>query len=214
MQSVRELERQPSPAPRPQPLAFYGKTLWMGSWDTNHLYAIDPHTWRVLEEVAAPGKPYGLAALGAELRVVVSIGEEDDRYLYRFVPGQGFDPESKTACPGGGDPVRRTKPRVRWRRLVDESPRSEPDRFLSGLGLCFRRKGGFRAEMKQCRGVRVRAFSSMVEHRTFNPLVLGSSPRGRTSPLCSIRRSFPEGRRFVSRSPNGAAARQVPPRMR
>jgi outer membrane protein assembly factor BamB len=99
MQSVRELERQPSPAPRPQPLAFYGKTLWMGSWDTNHLYAIDPHTWRVLEEVAAPGKPYGLAALGAELRVVVSIGEEDDRYLYRFVPGQGFDPESKTACP-------------------------------------------------------------------------------------------------------------------
>jgi len=50
-------------------------------------------------EVAAPGKPYGLAAVGDELRVVVSIGEDDDRYFCRFVPGQGFDSESKTACP-------------------------------------------------------------------------------------------------------------------
>ena len=53
----------------------------------------------VVEEVAAPGKPYGLTVVGNELRVVVSIGEDDDRYLYRFVPGQGFDAESKTACP-------------------------------------------------------------------------------------------------------------------
>ena len=99
MKSVKELERHRSPGSRPQPLAIHGKTLWTGSWDTDHLYAIDPQTWRVVEEVSAPGKPYGLTALGDELRVVVSIGEEDDRYLYRFVPGQGFDPESKTACP-------------------------------------------------------------------------------------------------------------------
>jgi outer membrane protein assembly factor BamB len=99
MQSVKELERHPSPGTRPQPLAFLGKTLWIGSWDTDHLYAIDPQKWRVVEEVAAPGKPYGIAALGDELRVVVSIGEEDDRYFYRFVPGKGFDAGSKTACP-------------------------------------------------------------------------------------------------------------------
>jgi hypothetical protein len=99
MQSVKELDRHRSPGSRPQPLAFHGKTLWMGSWDTDHLYAIDPQTWRVVEEVAAPGKPYGIAALGDELRIVVSIGEEDDRYFYRFVPGQGFDSESGTACP-------------------------------------------------------------------------------------------------------------------
>ena len=71
----------------------------MGSWDTDHLYAIDPQTWSVVDEVPAPGKPYGLAALNGELRVVVAIGEHDDRYLYRFVPGQGFDPKSKMACP-------------------------------------------------------------------------------------------------------------------
>ncbi len=99
MQSVKELNRHPSPGPRPQPLAFHGKTLWVGAWDTDHLYAIDPTTWRVVDEVAAPGKPYGLAAMGDELRAVISIGEDDDRYFYRFVPGQGFDAESKTACP-------------------------------------------------------------------------------------------------------------------
>jgi len=99
MQSVKELARHRSPGSRPAPLTIHGKTLWTGSWDTDHLYAIDPKTWQVLEEAAAPGKPYGLAAVGDELRVVVSIGEEDDRYFYRFVPGQGFDPESKIACP-------------------------------------------------------------------------------------------------------------------
>lgn len=71
----------------------------MGSWDTDRLYAIDPQTWRVVEEVVAPGKPYGIAAIGNELRLVVSIGDEDDRFFYRFVPGEGFDSASKTACP-------------------------------------------------------------------------------------------------------------------
>jgi len=99
MQSIAERERHPSPAGRPQPLAFQGATLWMGSWDTDRLYAIDPKTWSVTHEAAAPGKPYGIAVAGDELRVVVSIGEDDDRYLYRFVPGHGFDEASKTACP-------------------------------------------------------------------------------------------------------------------
>jgi len=99
MQNVIERARHASPGSRPQPLAFLGKTLWMGSWDTDHIYAIDPQTWKVIDEVEAPGKPYGLAAVGDGLRVVVSLGEEDDRYLYHFVPGKGFDAHSKAACP-------------------------------------------------------------------------------------------------------------------
>ena len=99
MQDVRELSRHTAPAGRPQPLALLGETLWVGSWDTDHLYAIDTKTWSVTDEVAAPGKPYGLAAVGDELRVVVSIGEHDDRFLYRFAPGRGFDLDSKTPCP-------------------------------------------------------------------------------------------------------------------
>lgn len=71
----------------------------MGSWDTDRLYAIDPATWVVREEIAAPGKPYGIASFGDGLSVVVSVGDDDDRYLYRCTPGKGFDPASKTACP-------------------------------------------------------------------------------------------------------------------
>jgi DNA-binding beta-propeller fold protein YncE len=99
MENVKELSRHPSPGARPQPLAFHRNVLWVGAWDTDHLYAIDPQTWKVIEEVPAPGKPFGIAALGDDLRVVVSIGADDDRFFYRFTPGTGFDESSKTPCP-------------------------------------------------------------------------------------------------------------------
>jgi len=99
MQTTEELKRRPSPATRPHPLAYRDGALWMGSWDTDRVYAIDPQTWSVRYEVEAPGKPYGITAYGSELRVVISHGEDDDRYLYRLVPGSGFDLSSKTPCP-------------------------------------------------------------------------------------------------------------------
>jgi hypothetical protein len=99
MQTTERLERRPSPATRPQPLAYLDGTLWMGSWDTDRIYAIDPSAWTVRREFEAPGKPYGITALGNELRVVVALGEDDDRYLYRLLPESGFDLDSKTACP-------------------------------------------------------------------------------------------------------------------
>jgi hypothetical protein len=99
MQTAQELNRRPSPATRPHPLAYLGGLLWMGSWDTDHIYAIDPTSWSVRHDFEAPGKPYGLSTFGSELRVVVSHGEEDDRYLYRLVPDSGFDLGSKTPCP-------------------------------------------------------------------------------------------------------------------
>jgi hypothetical protein len=99
MQTVKELARHASPGGRPQPLAFHEGTLWVGCWDTSKLYAIEPKTWAVLDAVDAPGKPYGLASFGGEMRTVISVGDDDDRYFFRFVPGQGFDAGSKTACP-------------------------------------------------------------------------------------------------------------------
>jgi hypothetical protein len=99
MQNVKKVQRHPAPAGRPQPLAFHDGTLWVGCLDTSRLYAIDTTTWSVLDDVAAPGKPYGIASFGGALLVVISLGEQDDRYFYRFVPGKGFDLESKTACP-------------------------------------------------------------------------------------------------------------------
>lgn len=98
MQSVKEIQSQPAPAGRPQPLAFFGGKLWVGSWDSDKLYGIATKDWDVVDEVRAPGRPYGLAALGDGLSVVVSL-DDDDRYLFRFIPGRGFDPASKIACP-------------------------------------------------------------------------------------------------------------------
>ena len=58
MQNVTEVLRRASPAGRPQPLAFLEGRLWIGSWDTDRVYAIDPKTWTVVEEFAAPGRPF------------------------------------------------------------------------------------------------------------------------------------------------------------
>jgi hypothetical protein len=96
MQNVNILNSRPSPGGRPQPLAFYGGQLWVGSWDTDKLYAIDTKTFDVVDEIAPPGKPYGLAKFGDALSVVVAL-DDDDRYLFRFRPGRGFD--NKVACP-------------------------------------------------------------------------------------------------------------------
>ena len=70
----------------------------MGSWETDRVYAMDPQTLRVGNEIQAPGRPYGMAVVGDELRAVVAHGDEDDRYLYRVHDG-AYDLASKTPCP-------------------------------------------------------------------------------------------------------------------
>ena len=80
-------------------MAFHDGTLWLGCWDSSTLYAIDPQTWTVKEEVVLPGKPYGIAWFGGALRVVIGIGEADDRYVYRYEPGTPFGEEGRVACP-------------------------------------------------------------------------------------------------------------------
>ncbi|MBV8244919.1 MAG: hypothetical protein JOZ38_03275 [Candidatus Eremiobacteraeota bacterium] len=99
MQDIIEFGRRESPAPRPQSLAFDGDWLWMGSIETERIYGIDPVHWSVREEHAAPGKPWGMAVVGNELRVICGEGSDDDRYIRRFVPGHGFKSGDAIACP-------------------------------------------------------------------------------------------------------------------
>ncbi|HZY98722.1 MAG TPA: hypothetical protein VFE36_04045 [Candidatus Baltobacteraceae bacterium] len=99
MQDVNEAMRLPSPAPRPQAIAFDGEWLWMGSIDTSRVYAIDPHQWRVVEEDKAPGKPWGMVVVGEELRVICGEGDDDSRFIRRLVPGRGFKSQETIACP-------------------------------------------------------------------------------------------------------------------
>ncbi|HEV8023047.1 MAG TPA: hypothetical protein VGP41_17350, partial [Candidatus Lustribacter sp.] len=98
MQNIKEVMRLPSPAPRPQSIAFDGERLWMGSVETSRVYAIEPHQWTVLEETPAPGKPWGMTVVGDELRVLCGETVEDNRWIRRFVPGHGFKTQG-LACP-------------------------------------------------------------------------------------------------------------------
>ena len=99
MNDVVEALRLPSPAPRPQSLAFDGEKLWMGSIETSRVYALDPNQWTIIEEDRAPGKPWGMAVVGDELRVICGETEEDNRIIRRFVPGHGFKAQWAIPCP-------------------------------------------------------------------------------------------------------------------
>ena len=100
VRDVNEALRLPSPAPKPQSIAFDGEKLWMGSIETSRIYAIDPRQWTLIEEVQAPGKPWGMAIVGDELRVICGEGDDDDRVVRRFVPGHGFKSQG-VRCPDG-----------------------------------------------------------------------------------------------------------------
>ncbi len=99
MNDIHELRRMASPAPKPQSLAWDGATLWMGSRETRRIYGIDLVTWTVGWEVAAPGTPYGMTAVGQELRVLCSETADDHRIIRRCVPEQGFDATFGIPCP-------------------------------------------------------------------------------------------------------------------
>ncbi|HEX3467340.1 MAG TPA: hypothetical protein VHT05_04610 [Candidatus Elarobacter sp.] len=109
MTNVIELLRLPSPAPRPQSLAFDGKSLWMGSLETRRIYAIDPASWNARDEAIAPGIPYGMTVAGDELFVICGadadadeqVRTEDDRVVRRFIPGHGFKHSDAFRAPDG-----------------------------------------------------------------------------------------------------------------
>lgn len=54
---------------------------------------------KVLEEIEAPGTPWAAVSVGDALWFTLGEGEEDDRYLRRFVPGRGFSERERIACP-------------------------------------------------------------------------------------------------------------------
>lgn len=99
MNDILELQRQASPAPKPQSLAWDGSILWMGSIATARIYAINPATWTVGWEAAAPGKPWGMAAVAGELRVICGETADDNRIIRRCLPGHGFDAKFGIPCP-------------------------------------------------------------------------------------------------------------------
>jgi len=99
MEDIRELRRLASPAPKPQSLAWDGSALWMGSIETRRIYQINPETWSVGWETPAPGKPWGMACVDGELRVICGETADDNRVIRRCIPGKGFDTLFGIPCP-------------------------------------------------------------------------------------------------------------------
>jgi hypothetical protein len=98
---ITELLRLPSPTPTPQALAFDGERLWIGSIAIDRLMSMDPATWMGRDEGDVPGKPWGMTAVGDELRVILGEGPDDDRMIRRFVPGHGVKAEGAFRAPDG-----------------------------------------------------------------------------------------------------------------
>lgn len=99
MEEVVELLRMNAPTLRPQAIAFDGANLWLGSIETERLYALAPNTWTVSDEIPVPGKPWGMTIAGDELRVLLGQTADDHRTIYRVVPGHGVKSSSGVPCP-------------------------------------------------------------------------------------------------------------------
>jgi hypothetical protein len=96
---ITEREWLPSPAPTPQALTWHRDELWMGSRDLRRVYRMEKPSWRVIEEMEAPGIPWAAGSAGDALWFTVGEGAEDDRYLRRYVVGKGFSETDRIACP-------------------------------------------------------------------------------------------------------------------
>lgn len=99
MNDIVELQRLDAPAPKPTSLAWDGSTLWMGSRETRRIYGINPASWKVSWESAAPGTPYGMTVVENELRVLCGETADDNRIIRRCIPLRGFDGKFAIPCP-------------------------------------------------------------------------------------------------------------------
>ena len=88
--AIAELERLDSPATTPQALAWHQGELWFGSRDLRRVYRMDREKWKIAEEFEAPGIPWAAVSAGDALWFTLGEGEDDDRYLRRYISGQGF----------------------------------------------------------------------------------------------------------------------------
>jgi hypothetical protein len=94
---VTEDWRFRSPAVTPQALAWDGGMLWLSSRDLGTLYKIDSQDCRVVEEIDPPGVIWAAVATNGTMHFTIGKGLNDDRYVYRYDPKDGFT--KLFACP-------------------------------------------------------------------------------------------------------------------
>jgi hypothetical protein len=90
LRSITTEQRRPSPAVTPQALAWDGKQMWLSSRDLGTLYRLDAASWQVLDEVDPPGVVWAGVAKNGSMYFTIGKGLNDDRYVYRYAPNEGF----------------------------------------------------------------------------------------------------------------------------
>ena len=96
---IVERKKIKSPAVTPQALLWDGTQFWLSSRDLGTLYKIDINgSSNVVDEIDPPGIVWAGVSLGhSEMRFTLGKGLNDDRYIYRYAPNEGFT--KLFACP-------------------------------------------------------------------------------------------------------------------
>ena len=97
MAPIVESSRRTAPAVTPQALACDGENLWVSSRDLGTLYKCEAATLRVVEEIDPPGVIWAAVSTHDWWRFTIGKGLNDDRYVYRYTPEDGF--AKLFACP-------------------------------------------------------------------------------------------------------------------
>ncbi len=98
MDGVMKTQSHSSPTVTPQALAWDGNHLWVSSRDLGTLYKIDIGRWKIVEELDPPGTVWaGVSSSNGNMYFTIGKGLNDDRYIYRYSPDEGFT--KIFACP-------------------------------------------------------------------------------------------------------------------
>jgi hypothetical protein len=98
MNAIAEIRRRASPTVAPQALAWDREHLWVSSRDLGTLYKIDVEIWKIVDEIDPPGVVWAaVASCNGRMFFTIGKGLNDDRYIYRYAPDEGFT--KMFACP-------------------------------------------------------------------------------------------------------------------
>lgn len=99
LKPIVEIDRLVSVSPQPHGVAVRGKDVWISSRATRRIDVMERDAWRKAGEIEPPGMPWGMSYGGGAIVMTCGEGGSDDRFVRRYVPGDGFD-ELAIPCPG------------------------------------------------------------------------------------------------------------------
>ena len=88
---IVEIDRLVSASPEPHGVAVRGKDVWISSRATRRIDVMQREGWNKIGEIETPGMPWGMSFGGGAVLMTCGRGEDDNRFVHRFIPGEGFD---------------------------------------------------------------------------------------------------------------------------